>query len=888
MFNKNKSYFLKQSVRRYVQCMAAGAVSLAFMPGALLAQEVVQPDKSEALEEVVVTGTLIRGVEAVGSQTIGLDSKDIVETGAVSTNEILATVPQVSNFFNQRPEQDPRGADRNSLNRPNLRNLPGINSATGGTTLVLIDGHRLTPMGVSQSDVDPDVIPANVLQNVDIVTDGGSSLYGADAVGGVINFATLKEFEGVEIDLGYDMGDDYGAWQASVLAGTLWTGGSGYISLSTTDRDNIKNGDRDWANAGNWSQAEDGKWNLSPSGTECVNPVGAKTTWFNFGAGWTDNPRAPGAGVTPVGEPCDIEAQSSLLPKQQRDNIYGGLTQELSDGITLDTKAYYMKRSTHYSGYPRGATIAEPSPNDTGVVGVSGDLYDTSQVGFSYGANDAYIPGNLKIDIETWGITPEITIDLPHEWQLRNTLHYGYSTNHSLNPGANRDKMLAYVADGSLDPLNVAAAEPAVIEDILDWGAAIDTKQEMFLFRSVADGEVFELPAGPLRAAVGVEYIQNDAKTRKGDAPINGLSGYRSSNRDVQSAFAELSIPALESLDFSVSVRYDDYSDFGSTSNPGYGVSWTPVEWLMIYGKISNSFNAPTALDALGTADGRFVYGRVTSVPDPNGEIDPARQDVLLLEGSDPGLKPQTADIWAAGFDLMPLEGLSFNFNYYSIEFFDLLGSPNPQDPLAVLLNPDKFNFNPTQAEYDAALAAVVNGDSCCVTDASSVGVIIDRRISNTDEAKLEGMDFGVQYYHDTDFGQMSYALLGNYQSKFELYQNGTTIDQLQNEPDMYGSANIGWSKDNMRARLTLNYTDEYDASTSAVDQTKVDSFLVTNLFVGYSFRGASGITEGLSLRLNVDNVFDEDPPQYRRQQLLNYSGFTLGRVFKMGLTKAF
>lgn len=888
------NYPLKNYVPRHVQSLAASAAFLTFVSGALLAQEIESPaeQKEQTLEEVVVTGTLIRGVEAVGSQTISLDSRTITETGAVTTNEILATVPQVSNFFNQRPEQDPRGADRNSINRPNLRNLPGINSATGGTTLSLVDSHRVTPVGVAQSDMDPDIIPGNVIQSVDIVTDGGSSLYGADAVGGVINFITLKEFDGVQLDLGYDLGDDIDGWQASVLAGTAWASGSGYISVGTTDRDNLKNEDRDWARAGNWTN-DNGNLTLTPSGTECLKPVGAVTTWYWYGTGWTNNPAAPGAGVKPVGDPCDIEGQSSLLPKQERDNVYGSVIQEITNGITLETKAYYMKRTTTYSSYPRGGTVGEPTPTEQGIVGqTSGELFDTAQVGFSYGANPAYDPAELKLEIETWGITPEVTLELTNTWQLRNTLHYGYSTNSSVNPDVNLQKQAAYVADGSLDPLNVAAADPAVIGDILNWAAQADTRQEMYLLRSIADGEVYELPAGSLRAAVGIEYTKTNAENRKGSATFNGLPGYRSADSEVESLFGELSIPVFESLDLSVSARYDDYSEFGSTGNPNYGFSYTPVEWLMIYGKTGESFNAPTALDALGTADGRYVPGRATSVPDPNGELtNPSRDDVFLLEGSDSALAPQTADIWAAGFDLMPLEGLVFNLNYYSIQFKELLGSPNPQDPQAVLLNPDKFVFNPTEAQYLAAVGDVENAAQFASTNYENVGVIVDRRISNTDEAKLEGVDVGIQYYHDTQFGTMAYGLLGNYQSKFDLIQNGASIDQLEYAPDFYGSANIAWAMDNMSARLTVNYTDGYDANPAiAIEQSKVDKFVVTNVFLGYEFAGASGITEGLSLRLNVDNVFDEDPPEYRRQQLLNYSdyAFTLGRVFKLGLTKRF
>jgi iron complex outermembrane receptor protein len=883
----------EKTVQRYFQYVAVGATSFALLAGAVQAQQIEDEAADEKLlEEVIVTGSLIRGVEAVGSQTIGLDRENVVESGAVTTNEILATVPQIANFFNQRPEQDPRGADRNTINRPNLRNLPGINSASGGTTLVLVDGHRLTPMGVDQSSLDADVIPGRVIERVDIVTDGGSSLYGADAVGGVINFVTLKEFDGVELDVGYDTGDDYSGWQANLLAGTSWNNGSGYISIGTTDRDNMKNHDRDWAEQGDWN--EDGTV-LTPSGTECLTPVGAVTSWYWYGAGWTDNPRAPGAGVTPVGEPCDIDGQRSLMPKQTRDNIYGGLIQDIADGVTLEVKTYYMKRDTEYSSYPTGDTIAEPTPTEQGIVGQSsGELYDTAQVGFSYGVNPGYIHRDQKINLETYGITPELIVDLKSGWQLRNTAHMGYSDNTFELPGSDRVKLLQYVEDGALDPLNVGAADSTVVANITNWETAADTVQELFLLRSIADGDVWELPSGMLRAAVGVEYMQEDVKKRKGETTVGDLSDmpFSKANRDVKSVFGELSIPVLDTLDLSISARYDDYSDFGDTSNPNYGISWSPTDWLTIYGKYGESFNAPTLLDSLGTANGRYVFDSAAIVPDPNGQrTNPSRDDAFLLEGSSGALSPQIADITAFGFDLMPLEGLTFNMNYYEIDFKELLGAPDPQSTDAVLLNPDKFIFEPSQAALDDFISQVENPEQFAGANAENVGVIVDRRIDNTEEARLKGFDFGVQYYHDTRFGNFGYGLLGNYQSKFELTQSGNVVNQLAYTPDMTATANLVWSRNNVRARLTFNYTDEYDADPGlAINQDKVDSFFNTLLFVGYDFDSNSGITEGLSLRFNVDNVFDEDPPEYLRDRQLNYSatGFSLGRVFKLGLTKRF
>lgn len=864
--------------------------------GAIAATQLVTVQAQEAdqiqLEEVLVTGTLIRGIKPTGSQTIGINEEKIAELGAVTTNELLGTIPQVSNFFNNRSEQDPRGADRLQVNRPNLRGLPGINSSTGATTLLLIDGHRAAPVGTDQSSLDADVVPSIVMQNVEIMTDGGSSLYGADAVGGVINFVTLDEFDGVKFDAGYDNGDEYGSWQASLLAGTHWDGGSGYVALATTDRDAVLNEDRDWAAQGNWDEMGT---TLTPHGTECIEPVGAVTSWFWYGGGWTDNPAAPGAGVTAVGDPCDANGKSSLIPEQQRDNVYAGLTQELGDSASLEVKAYYMDRNTAYPRYPLGDTVSQPSPNELGLVGDNvGDLVETSAVGFSYAPNPAYRERDLELDIETWGITPELTVDIGDtSWQSRNTFYYGKSDNTVYEPLSNRAKLLGYVADGSLDPLNIAATDPGVVRDILNWENADEVEHEMFFFRSIADGAVFDLPAGTVRAAIGAEYAEEEVSKRTGEVVRGGAGSLenRTASRDVMSVFGELSVPVFDTLDLSLSARYDDYSDFGNTTNPNIGFDWNPADWLTVFGKWGESFNAPTVLDSVIVANGRYVPNAASIVPDPNGErTNPSRDDAFLLEGGSDELQPQTAESWGLGFEVRPVEGLAFNLYYYEIEFDQLLASPNPQNPEAVLLNPDKFVFEPTQAELDSFIASVDNPEQFSDIGADQIGVIIDRRMANTDSATLKGFDFGARYGHDTGFGYMTYNLYGNYNDEFELVQSGTANDQLRYNPELALSADIGWSGQNARARLNFRYTDSFDADPAvAVNQSSVDDFLTTNLFLGYDFAG-TGMAEGLSLRFNVDNLFDEEPPEYRRQQGINYptSGWTLGRVYKLGLTYQF
>ena len=222
----------------------------------------------------------------------------------------------------------------------------------------------------------------------------------------------------------------------------------------------------------------------------------------------------------------------------------------------------------------------------------------------------------------------------------------------------------------------------AVVNDILNWENAGETKQELFFLRSIVDGALMDLPAGKLRGAAGLEFSQDRAERRTGNVVMGGLSNmeYKDDNRDVMSLFAELSIPILETLDLSLSIRSDDYSDFGETTNPNIGFSFTPVDWFTIYGHWGESFNAPTVLDRLGTANGRFIANAAAGVPDPNMERTAARDDVFLLEGASGALQPQTAETWAIGFEIKPVEGLTLSANYYEIDFIELLGAPNPQD----------------------------------------------------------------------------------------------------------------------------------------------------------------------------------------------------------------
>ena len=865
---------------------SASLLALA-MAGPAYAQD---SDESADQETVVVTGTLIRGVEATGSQSITINAETIRQQAPQSTNDLLATLPQLSQF-NDRFEEDPRGSERGiTISRPDLRNLPGFNSASGSVTLVMMDGHRLAPVGINESSIDPDIIPTSVVERLELVTDGGSSIYGADAVAGVINFITRREFEGIQLDANYGIGDtisDYQQWDGTLTAGTSWEGGNAYIAAGSSQRDGIVNGETDWARLGIWQPDN----TLEPIGTQCRVPVATERRWFWFGGGWTDNPAAPGAGIFTLGEPCDEFAESTLLPEVERYNAFGALTQDIADNIELHVTSYYMKRTVSFADYPLGYSAAPgfDGPPTTPGSFVGQVVAFTSGVGFSFGPHPAYTEREQEVRLETFGLTPELTIKLDNDWQVRSTLFYGRSNNSQVIPRVNNNLAQSYIDNMQLDPLDVASAADSVILDVLDWEEARQTNQEMFNFRTIVDGPVLTLPAGPLKAAVGVEFASNTATGRAITGQIGSIGGVdlREANRDLYSLFGEVAIPAASTLDISLSLRHDDYSDFGKTTNPNIGFDFHPMNWLSIYGHWGTSFNAPTVVDQFAISTAIVNANNSASVIngiDVFGEWDGSGDDVLQATGASATLDPQESEQWALGINASPINGLSLNLNYYEIDFTNILGATNPIDPRSIAANPDKYIWNPTQAQFDDFISTLNNQSELASLNADDFALLLDRVNDNINSAYLTGVDFSINYARHTNWGLFDVGLSGNHQITFEL--NGDDFLAFET-PDLTLQGRLGWRGDNLSARLTVNYTDAFKTNDGQNGDDDVDSFTTANVFLGYDF--SPDDDTGTQLRFVVDNVFDEEPPLWRRNaQNQAYSGFTLGRVFKVGITQNF
>ncbi|MDE2403922.1 MAG: TonB-dependent receptor [Sphingomonadales bacterium] len=883
--------------------------------------------------DIVVTGTLIRGVGATGAQAINVGPAAILDKAANSTNELLSLVPQISNTFNGRFEGDPRGVGAGiSITKPNLRNLPGANSSSGGTTLVIADGFRLTPVGVNQSSVDVDVIPAAVIAGMEVVTDGGSSLYGADAVAGVINFRTLRKFEGVKVDANYGFGTtikSFGQWDAQMTVGKSWSTGNAYLSAGYSSRDGVRNNETGWATGQVYNAA------MVPSytGTQCNTPVGTETRWKHFRAGtsnWTSNPLASGAGVFAVGTACDNVGDAAYLAGQKRYNLFAQVTNDFSDAVSLRLTAYYTRRDTTLDIFARGVTSAGSGITTGAQVGaIYGDpavntiVAITEGVGFSLAPNAAYVNTPNKVGFRTWGVTPQLTVKLGKDWQVKATAHFGQSFNYQRFPGINTVLAQCYItgctaaaspsgaaiAAGQLNPRNVAAASSAVITDLIDYENAQETRQQLFVGQVVADGPLFALPGGDARVAVGAEFQDNQAKSRLLGGRVDAVRNlpWMGYGRHAYSLFGELSLPVTGFADVSASLRHDHYSDFGSTTNPNLGVNLRPARWIRFYGHWNKSFNAPTAVDGLGIAVGRFSCGVYSATSRPNDPYTPKKDNgvgtcALIAEGVKAGVKPQTAKSWAVGLELTPVSSLRMGGEFYSIDFSNVLGAVNPQNLNTYLTNPELYIYNATLAaangaggtNYAAYLAQLTNGATLAAQHGvSDVALFVDRRTSNIGSAKLQGVDFHLYYDATVGKGSLSAGVAGTKTTK-SFSNFGVPTNELNvGGPDFVFTSYLGYRIAGFSTKLTWNFTGEYKDSAPDVNGVLGDSihaFSTFNVNLGYDFGAGAGVLSGTNLRLTIDNAFDKKPQITPRAQanILTYANWTLGRVIKLGFSKKF
>jgi iron complex outermembrane receptor protein len=845
----------------------------------------------QSVEDIVVTGSLIRGVAPVGSQEIGVAQKDIAATGASNTSQLLASLPQTG-VFNTVPAVQGLQATQLTVNRPTLRNL-GNTSSGSASTLILVDGHRLPGMGVRQTSPDVDAIAPGIIERVEIVTDGGSSTYGSDAVGGVINFITKKRFDGVEASARYGLGDDYRVFDADLTVGTAWQTGSAYLSYNYEYHDAIFGSDRDFVRRRDYvnNVAQDA---LCAPG----NVVVSGTTYA-----------LPGL-TSGLGNRCDNGDFRTVFPTQKRHSVFAGLILDDGGPVNASVKGYYFHRENVSDGGPLTASItlnrltANGLPNPYYLSTINGQPQTATE---TFQLSLAPVLGNSNIQktrTESYGFTPTMSADIGRSFQFNAFANYGVGISEFNGRIINPATFPTAAAFGAIDPSNLTGAlSSAVIgtaADYYDYGRA---KSTLVNSRAVIDGPLFALGGGDVRIAAGVEYTYEQYAARIQQTTAAGLAGIPTQkvSRTIEALFGEINVPLLgegsgiHALTLTASGRYDDYSDVGHTFNPKLGLNFLPVRWLTLRGNWGKSFQAPSLADSSAVSPPVLINLGNVRFPKP-GVAGAAGQTQIFLNGVVDPLRPQTARTYSFGFDVKPpfVDGLTIGGTYYRIKFKDQIAVLPIFDPNAYAQFPDLIFVAPTQAQVNALAALATNPSVLTSVPLANLYSIGDGRRRNLSTVDTQGLDFYLRYRQQTGFGAVYFNTSGNYILKFKTQANpnAPVLSREDFDTRFRISGTLGAEAGSLRGEVTWNHSGGFDVVPTAANanQAKVKPYDVIDLFVRYALDG-TGILKDFAVTFNVDNILDNDPPIYRGTFNSGdgyANGFTLGRVIKLGVSKKF
>ncbi|MDE2404570.1 MAG: TonB-dependent receptor [Sphingomonadales bacterium] len=926
-------------MRNFRGFVLAGVSGLALATPAF-AQDDGKGSKSDTTEEIVVTGTLVRGVQPTGTQVVGVSREAVEASGASTVTQLLQTVPQFGSFNSiQAPVG---GGNTVTTNRPNLRNLSASNTNGANSTLMLVDGHRVVGMGILTTTPDLDTIAPGAIERVDIVPDGGSSIYGADAVGGVINFVTRKKFDGIAVDSRFGFADQYNTWDVNATIGKTWDGGGAYISYNYSQHDPLFGRDRGWVQQ---FATQISGVAIPTLGIECATPnmqVVGNSAIYGL-------PLSPTAAAK-LNQPnqCDYSDFATVYPKEHRHSVFASFTQDLADWLNFEVKAYYMDRQQEaITGYLRATKTIGTGAGQLNSPFRSQNIVssptEAHKVSFAFGGADA---NRQEVSLRTWGVTPTFTAELGSNWRAKVLFNYGQSTTIVHSPTLNDTALSNAIRAGLFNPYAPATSDAATLAAIMNYETLGDVRQTQFETRAVIDGELFRLPGGNIKVAFGAEYMDESLRSQKGNVvpgtASTGFAGLSIGNaaivqsiaavpilrasRKVKSVFGELVLPLaadttlLQELTVSASGRYDDYSDAGHTFNPKIGLTWKPFDQLRIRAQWGKSFAAPslansadadpsTATWSTGSTFNIFVSPSGIAALNALGYSSPnaTNANILTLGGGSNSLKPQTARTWSLGADLDPVPGVRLSGTYWNVHYKGLIASPvgtaasNPARYFQQFLS--SYIIAPSQADINALLsqAKIVNG-SPCGPQPQCLYIIEYNTTQNLGNFDQSGLDFSALVTHRTGFGSVDLNVAATYILKRSQSVSATApmVDQLPNGISRLSMRTVlGAQIGHLRAQTSWNLTGGYDFSPTNLgltgfypDQGHVGSFSTIDLFFKYDFAG-TGLMKDLALTLGVNNVFDKDPPvRYVGGAVPSQFGYangsTVGRLVQVGFSKKF
>lgn len=796
----------------------AALAPLAATPGLAEATEAA-PD----VEEITVTGTHIRrkstfdnaqplktigseALERIGAKTISDAIEGLtINTGAQNNTDIFTQnlSPGTGNI-----------------------NLRGLGVAS---TLVLLNGKRQVSSGIQTLDgvsfVDTSsLVPKIAIDRMEILKDGASATYGSDAVAGVVNFFTRDRFEGLELtaDLTTHLADgsqDDRLFEA--LYGVSFDRTNAIIAVSYLDRTMLEGTEV------NFLRTEDNTSALGNPGAYFGVPGAGSLPVIDSGC-------ADVGGIpqviadTPAGLEgeqigyCrfDYKGNQALVPDEERILGFARITHDLSDtvvatleaGLARNSAARVTSPSYPFLGSPEVPASHPANPYGADVIFFGRPYANGFPSEVSYFENDTErLSFDLKGELENGWIWETTVTHARNRFQVdiadtvvdnfRAALQgyggtgCGGADDPAAQPGVdgclyfNPFATALTAADGS------ALANDPALYDYIIGRQTIDAKARLTVVDAVVSGELFDLPAGSVGAALGGQFRReslsqdfDDISNADGFSFLVGNPDFDGS-RKTYAVFGELSVPLLDNLELQTALRYEE-SGGSSTVDPKLTLMYRASDTLVLRGSYGTSYRAPSIFQSLG------IQTSFQQIVDADGSV----YFVSVRSFGDEALEAETATAYSFGISWQPTPAFELDIDYWHFDFENVLTQEAPQ---AIV------DANPDDARITRSLGGTI--------------LAVETNFVNASLIETSGLDVTASYTVETGFGTFAPMLDATYVLKYDLEDpqagliEGAGGRNFRNfgspTPELRANATLGWNSPNQGhgASVSLRYISELD-----------------------------------------------------------------------------
>jgi len=868
---------------------------------ALAQEQAADGEINPKLQRVEITGSAIKRLESETALPVQVITRaEIEKVGVTTAAELMTRISSNVGGLTDGASINV-GGDQRGFNSANLR---GIGTSS---TLVLLNGRRMANFASPGDDtgVDLNNIPAAALQRVEVLLDGASALYGTDAIGGVINFITRKDYQGVELNVYGGKTDEGGGGKrtASITAGIGNIAEDGYNvfavfdaqktdRLSTAQRKFIPNLQipqrlghllSSFTSPANIRLTSTQRTHLQDNGF-LLNGQPITNRQINFAV---PNCAPPANLYLPNGtggvDGCtyDYMGDTELYPKSDKQNFLTRGVLQVSPNHQLYAEAALSRSRTYYVG---------SSARVIGYLDYS-RVPQLANAGFDTALDEDGEPVSRELELrmrlnEAGMRTSELTSESQrYVVGATGTLgawDYDVGFNHSVNVVKDRDthgyvlydQLLEGIADGRINPFGPSSAEGKALLD------SIQVNDEVRHARGVMDSVDFKLSrtlmkleGGDMGFAVGGEVrrertefrpsallmsdnINNDA------APEGGVA--TSDSRKTQAIYSELLMPFTKQWSAQLSGRYDHYEQVGGAFSPKIGLTYMPSKQVLMRASAGKGFRAPSLSDLHRPT----VYSSTATLPDPvycaseGNDYSVCADNWDTRRYSNDKLKPERSRQFSAGLVLEPSAHWNFSLDYWNIKRTNLISEIGDDIILGNL------------AKY----GDLVHRDEDGLID------YIELRKENRGAQKASGIDLTADLHGvKTAWGRFGARLNGTYvlNSKIQTSPGDDFISNLNRfvtdgvVQRWRHTITLDWDQGPYSASLSNTYSSAYQDQNSAinVDDGSVVAANRVKAYTLWDMSGAYAVSKQFKLRAGIQNLFNTSPP-YSNQAFFFISGY--------------